>query len=178
MQISTAALSATDVDNTPSPVEDASPLVIQPAHGALKKSGMTLNDGSTFTQAELETGPTITYQHDGGETSTDQFVLSISDGSGGSVENTVFGITVTPVNDSPVNTVPAAQTTDEDTPKVFSTANSNGISVTDSDAANTSLQLTISVQHGTLTLGGTTGLSFTFSDGNGVGSGDGTADRA
>ncbi len=37
----------------------------------------------------------------------------------------VVGLTVTAVNDSPVNSVPGPQATGEDTPLVFSTANGN-----------------------------------------------------
>ena len=38
------------------------------------------------------------------------------------------------------------------------------------------MQVTLSVTSGTLTLSGTAGLSFAFSDANGTGAGDGTAD--
>ncbi len=73
--------------------------------------------------------------------------------------------TLASINDPPVNTVPAAQSTPEDTTLVFSTANGNGLSVADSDAGNGQVQVTLTVTQGTLTLGGTAGLSFTTGDG-------------
>ncbi|MFI3186795.1 MAG: DUF4347 domain-containing protein [Methylococcaceae bacterium] len=71
-------------------------------------------------------------------------------------------------NSSPVNTMPSAQTTNEDTAKVFSSGNGNQISIADTDAGGANNQVTISVTNGTLTLAGIAGLSFT--------TGDGTAD--
>ncbi len=72
------------------------------------------------------------------------------------------------LNSEPVNTVPGAQTTNEDTAKVFSSANSNQISITDADAAGGSNEISLSVTNGTLTLSGVAGLTFV--------SGSGTAD--
>ena len=80
----------------------------------------------------------------------------------------VVDVSVTAVNDPPVNSVPGAQSTNEDTAKVFSAANSNAISITDIDAGGTNNQVTLSVTNGTLTLAGTGGLTFV--------SGDGTSD--
>ena len=45
-----------------------------------------------------------------------------------------ISFTLLPINDAPVNTVPAAQITPEDTPRVFSAANGNLISIADLDA--------------------------------------------
>ena len=64
-------------------------------------------------------------------------------------------------NLAPVNAVPAAQTVNEDTALVFSTANGNAITVSDADAGTTNaMQVTLSVTNGALTLGGVSGLSF------------------
>ena len=65
----------------------------------------------------------------------------------------------------PSNTVPTAQTTNEDTAKVFSSANGNQISITDADAAGGSNEITLSVTNGTLTLSGVAGLTFVSGDG-------------
>ncbi len=71
-------------------------------------------------------------------------------------------------NSAPVNSVPDQQSTDENTPLYFSAANGNAIQVSDLDTIDGTLQVTLSVDHGTLTLAGTNGL--TFSDGgNGTG---------
>ncbi len=92
-------------------------------------------------------------------------------GSGGALVDTdAVTITVGAVNDAPVNTVPGPQAATEDMNLVFSTANGNVIAVADSDAAAGSLEITLAVTDGTLTLASNAGLSF--------GSGDGTADAA
>jgi trimeric autotransporter adhesin len=66
----------------------------------------------------------------------------------------------------PVNTVPGAQTTNEDTSHVFSSANGNAITITDADAGGAANEITISVSNGTLTLAGTAGLTFSAGDGS------------
>ncbi len=73
-----------------------------------------------------------------------------------------------PVNDPPVNDVPGSQTTNEDTAKVFSTGNGNLISISDVDLGGGDPEVTLTSTHGTISLNGTAGLSFT--------AGDGTAD--
>jgi Ca2+-binding RTX toxin-like protein len=73
---------------------------------------------------------------------------------------------VTAINDAPLNTVPGAQTVNEDASFTLSTGNGNAIQVADVDAST--LTVTLTVVHGTLTLASTAGLSF--------GTGDGTAD--
>ncbi|WP_254509452.1 beta strand repeat-containing protein [Anatilimnocola floriformis] len=90
-----------------------------------------------------------------------------TNGQGIGIDNlkvTAAGSAAAP-NVSPTNTVPAAQTTNEDTPLVFSTANSNVISIADPDAATGTMLLQLSVTNGTLTLGSTTNLAGT---GNGT----------
>lgn len=62
-----------------------------------------------------------------------------------------FDISVTAVNDAPVNTVPAAQAVNEDTDLTFSVANSNALSVADIDAGSSSIQVTVSALNGTIT---------------------------
>lgn len=77
-------------------------------------------------------------------------------------------LTITQVNDAPVNTVPGAQEEDftDAGDLVFSAANGNQISVGDAD--DDSLSVTLAVSNGTLTLSGTDGLTFE-SGGNGTG---------
>ncbi|WP_322579932.1 tandem-95 repeat protein, partial [Rhodoferax sp.] len=69
--------------------------------------------------------------------------------SGGVTETANVNVTVTAVNDPPVNTAPGAQSTTEDTARVFSTANGNALSVTDVDGGT--LTTTVAVTNGTLT---------------------------
>lgn len=70
------------------------------------------------------------------------------------------------VNDAPVNTVPGAQQVNEGGSRVFSAANNNALTVADGDAGVDPLQVTLTVGHGKLTLGGTTGLVFSAGDGS------------
>ncbi len=71
---------------------------------------------------------------------------------------------------APVNTLPGAQSTNEDTSRVFSAGNSNQISISDATAGTGPTEVTLSVTNGTVTLVGTSGLTFS--------SGDGTADSS
>ena len=77
-------------------------------------------------------------------------------------------ITVTAVNDAPVNSVPGSQTTPKNITKVFSTGNGNLISISDADAGSNLVQVQLVSTNGTASLSSTTGLAFT--------AGDGTAD--
>ena len=62
-----------------------------------------------------------------------------------------MAITVNAVNDAPVNTVPLAQSTNEDTALVFSSGNSNQISIGDVDAGSSSVQVTLTATNGAVT---------------------------
>jgi Ca2+-binding RTX toxin-like protein len=93
---------------------------------------------------------------------SDTLTLTTNDGTATDVDT--VGITVTSVNDAPVNSVPAAQTTNEDTNKTFNTAGGNLISVSDVDGTPLTAY-TLAVTQGTLTLAQTTGLTFATGDG-------------
>lgn len=85
-------------------------------------------------------------------------------GTGGARQDTdTITITVSGVNDAPVNTVPGAQTTPEDTARTFSVAGSNALVVADADA--TLVQVSVSTTNGTLTAAVRTGLTFQAGDG-------------
>ena len=90
-------------------------------------------------------------------------------------------VTVSPVNDAPVNAVPIAQSTLEDVTKVLSIANGNAIQISDVDAAGGLMTVTLWAENGAITLSQTTGL--TFSTTNPVGTpstvvSNGTADES
>ena len=76
-----------------------------------------------------------------------------------------MAITVSEVNQPPVNTVPGSQSVNENASLVFSTATSNAISVSDVDSDGNAEQVSLSVSNGTLTLSGTSGLSFSTGTG-------------
>ncbi|RYY68622.1 MAG: tandem-95 repeat protein, partial [Comamonadaceae bacterium] len=84
--------------------------------------------------------------------------------SGGATETANVTVTVNAVNDAPVNGVPGAQTTAEDTVRVFSTANGNAITVADVDGDV--LTTTITVTNGNLAAVAFTGATIS---GNGTG---------
>ncbi|WP_020680921.1 DUF4347 domain-containing protein [Marinobacterium rhizophilum] len=69
-------------------------------------------------------------------------------------------VTVTAVNDAPVNSVPAAQSTDQNQDLVFSGANGNAITISDSDAGSGTVRVSLTASNGLLTLSSTAGLSF------------------
>ncbi|MBK6744802.1 MAG: cadherin domain-containing protein [Hydrogenophilales bacterium] len=83
-----------------------------------------------------------------------------------SAESASVSVTVNPVNDAPSLQVPGPQTTPVDTGLVFSGATGNSLSVTDIDAGAGMVQVVIGVTHGTFTLSGIAGLSFSVGDGS------------
>jgi hypothetical protein len=138
-------------------------------------SGLTFTDGDgagddamTFTGAQSAVDAALSgmvYEPAADYAGADTLTLSTSDqgstGSGGVKTDTDFtAITVTAVNDAPVNTVPGAQSAVEDTALALGT-----ISVEDIDTDP--IEVTLDVDHGALTLPATTGLSFTTGDGSG-----------
>ncbi|MBF0146530.1 MAG: tandem-95 repeat protein [Magnetococcales bacterium] len=157
--LSSAHLAATDAE------EGATALVYTldalPGSGTLLFNGVALGLGGQVTQADIDAGRLV-YRHGGSETTTDNFSIHINDSQGGSVATTVQGITINPVNDAPVWTLPGARTPNED--QDFDVT---GISLADADLGAASIQVTATVAHGILTLTTTTGLTF-VSGGNGT----------
>ncbi|MEQ1902744.1 MAG: DUF4347 domain-containing protein, partial [Pirellulaceae bacterium] len=94
--ISNTQLLTTDVDNTTSQLVYT--ITTATSNGTLRRSGIALSVSSTFTQADINAG-LITYDHNGSETSSDSFSVSVDDGTGSASTGT-FNITVTPVNDN------------------------------------------------------------------------------
>lgn len=90
--------------------------------------------------------------------------VQVSDGQGGTDSQNI-SVTVTPVNEAPVNTVPGLQVISADEPLVFSTASGNAVQISDVDAGSLPLQVTLAATNATLTLSGTTGLTFSTGDG-------------
>ena len=101
----------------------------------------------------------------------DTLTLQVNDqghsGAGGPLTaSDTATINITALNDAPVNSVPGSQNMTEDGTLVFSSAGGNLISVADVDVGAGTVQLTLSVTSGTLTLSGTTGLAFSAGDGS------------
>ncbi len=108
--------------------------------------------GAFSTTAGSETRVTVNTTTNGGTTAIAAATATLS-------------TSITATNDAPVNTVPGAQNTNEDTNLVFSSGNGNQISISDVDASG-NVEVTLSVTNGTLTIPDTTGLSFTVGDGS------------
>ena len=118
-------------------------IVSGPAHG-------------TLTSFDSATGAYV-YTPDANFSGADSFSFKASDGALDSDAATV-SLTVAPVNDAPVNTVPGAQTVAED-----ASLSIGGLSVSDVDAGGASLTTTLKVLHGTLTVSAAAGATVTGS---------------
>ncbi|HDS1679051.1 TPA: DUF4347 domain-containing protein [Pseudomonas putida] len=87
-------------------------------------------------------------------------------GSGGEKTDTkTVMLNVSAVNDAPVNSVPAAQTAQQDIALGFNTANGNAIVITDVDAGNGLLTVTLTATNGTLSLGSLSGITLLLGTG-------------
>jgi hypothetical protein len=71
-----------------------------------------------------------------------------------------------PPNQAPVNTFPNSQTAHKNMSIVFNSANSNLIRINDVDAGANSIEITLNVSNGSLTLSGVAGLLFSVGDGS------------
>ncbi len=88
-------------------------------------------------------------------------------GTGGAKTATdTVGITLTAVNDAPVNRMPAPITASSGSAVTLSAARGTLMGVDDVDAGTSPLRVRLTATHGTLTLARTTGLSFATGDGS------------
>ena len=133
---------------------------------ALILSGTVAQLNALFTGSA---GATLTYRLSG-DTPVATRLLTISASDGSLTGSDTATVNITAVNDAPANTVPGAQATMEDAALVFSAGNGNQIQIDDVDAGSSDLEITLAVTNGTLTLAGTTGLSFSVGDGTTDGS--------
>lgn len=92
-----------DSDNTDTQVQFR--LVTYPLHGLLRLDGELLGIGSRITLDELKAN-LLVYEHDGLESSSDNFDVRISDGGGGAEPLDTFVINVTRENDAPTVVAP------------------------------------------------------------------------
>ncbi len=173
----TLSLTITPVNDDPTAVDDTF-AVLQNSTGNLLSvltndlAAPDTNDTLTVSAvgtpahgtATISAGTRISYTPTAGYAGPDSFTYTLADGNGGFDTATVT-IDVTAVITEPANSLPAAQVTVEDTPLFFSAANTNAITVSDSN--NTSLTVQIIVTNGVFTLGGTSGLTVS---GNGTAS--------
>ena len=119
-------------------------------------SGMLVLSGPLDAINALLSGG-VTYQGEQDFNGQDQFTMVTNDlgnsGSGGALSDTdVVAIEVQPVNDAPVNQLPASMTVKED-----GSLSLSGVSVKDVDAGSAPVSMVLRVEHGVLTLLGATG---------------------
>jgi hypothetical protein len=174
------AVSISDVDADSSPVQVAvnvanGTLTLQSTTGLTFSAGDGISDGAmTFTGSVADVNAAMNglrYNPNPNYNGPDTLNITTSDqgnsGAGEILTDTDnVSITVNAVNDAPVNTVPGNSEVNEDTTLAFSSANSNGITIADPDAGSSLIQVTLSVDNGTLTLPSTTGLTFITGDGS------------
>ncbi|HEX5308817.1 MAG TPA: Ig-like domain-containing protein [Solirubrobacteraceae bacterium] len=132
----------TDSDTPSLPLEAV--LVSGPVHGLL-----TLHKDGSFG-----------YTPEAGYHGSDSFTYKDEDGNSESNTATVT-LSVERVDLSPSTSVPGSQSLAENSSLVFSSAGANAVSVEDADSEGGAEQVSLSVGHGTLTLGSTSGLEVT-----------------
>ena len=120
--------------------------------------------GVAFTTASNATGNVALAVSidDGGNSGSDP---GSSGTAGSEAASTTLTLSVTAVNDAPLNTVPASASVDQDAALVFSSGNGNAISISDVDAGSGSVRVTLTASHGLLSLAGTAGLTFLVGSG-------------
>src|SRR5262249_42273994 len=141
-------------------------ITILPSAGTLTDNGVAITAGQFVSLSDINSGLLkFTPAANANGTAYASFTFQVQDDGGianGGVNldptPRTMTVDVTAENDAPVNSIPGAQNTAKNTPVVFSTGNGNALSVSDVDAGNNSIQLTLTATHGTLTLGGLSGL--------------------
>ncbi len=121
--------------------------------GSLKLSGGDVTLNQEILVADINAG-NLTFDPLPGQSGTpyDSFQFQVHDGSLFSVANYTMTIDVDADNDAPINGVPGAQATPQDTPLTFSTGNGNLVSASDVDAGASNVEVTLNVTNGTVTL--------------------------
>jgi len=107
--ITSTHLQAIDVESGPSQVyfvSDPDDETVLPEHGVLKRAGIVVPHGGSFSVADVNNN-LITYEHDGSESTDDGFVFKVKDGDGAYASDAgfelfQFNINISPVNDPPV----------------------------------------------------------------------------
>ena len=154
-------LGVSDVDSGVSPIT----VTLAVGHGVLNVAAGTeviiANNGTgnvsltgevSAISAALTAANAVSYTSAQDYAGSDTLTMQSNDGgnfgAGGALSDSdTVAITINPINDAPVNTVPGAQTTDEDTNLVVS-----GLSVADVDSGSNSISMTLSVANGILTI--------------------------
>ena len=162
----TSATTANVAENTTGTVYTA--VATDPEAAALTYS-ITGTDAALFSintstgAVSFVTSPNFESPTDAGANNVYNFTVNASDGT--NTTSSGVAITVTNVNEAPVNAIPGSQNMPANGMMVFSSSNSNAISISDVDAGSGILQVTLSASNGSISLGALTGLSFSAGDG-------------
>jgi len=128
------------------------------ANDSFENTGRTVTGWTTpdHGSVTIDAQGLALYTPDGSFVGTDRFTYTVT--SAGTTETATVTIGIAAVNHAPVLTMPAAQTTPEDTALAVT-----GLSVSDRDGDV--LSVTLAVGHGRLTLGSSAGLTLLAGDG-------------
>jgi hypothetical protein len=152
------------------PVSDS--LSLSVSHGILtlaSTSGLQFTTGTNGAASFTVTGKVnvlnvalngLVYQPTAGYSGPDNLAISISDSGDNESASTHVSLSVS-VPASPVVVAPATASAVENGSLVFTSGNSNAITLIDAAAGPTTDSLTLSVAHGTFTLATLSGLTFT-----------------
>ncbi len=152
-------------NNATTTAEEAPAIIAVLGNDTFENPGRAVTAVTNGANGSVAINPdgTVTYTPNANFNGADSFTYTVT--SGGVAETATVIVTVTPVNDAPITTVPAAQATFEDTGLSFSNVNGNAITVGDIDGD--ALTTTLSVTNGTLSLATLAGLTVS---GDGTGS--------
>lgn len=121
------------------------------------------SDGASATVTNWSAALRAVYYSNTSEnpsTTTRTITFSLNDGADVGVGNTNF-VSVASFNDAPENTIPAGVIQSAvDAPVTFSALAGTAIAVSDADAGNNSIQVSLTCSTGTVSLASITGLSF------------------
>ncbi len=150
-------------------------MALSVAHGTLTlatTSGLTFTAGANGGASFVVTGSVanlnaalngLTYRPTANYAGSDLLAISISDPGDKQSASTSVALTV---RNPPAITAPATATVVVTSTLTFSTANKNAVSITDVSAGNAVEPLTLTAIDGTLTLGSTTGITFSSGTNN------------
>jgi hypothetical protein len=127
------------------------------------------SEGASATLAEFEAAlRSVTYNNSSNAPTAGNRTIqfTVNDGALTGTSSGSRTITVVASNDAPVNTVPGAQSGTEDTNLIFSSAKGNAITVSDGDAADGDMTVTLSANSGRLTLATVAGLTSVSGNGS------------
>jgi hypothetical protein len=147
-------------------------LTLSVTHGTLtlpSTTGLTFTAGSNGAASFTVTGSLanlnadlngLSYKPTTGYTGPDTLSASIHDSADNLTGSTTVAITVSSGGGAPSITAPATLKLYYKSTLLFSPANSDAITISDSSAGSSVEQLALSATHGTLILGSTTGITF------------------